>query len=167
MPAAASSCASALTAACSSSPAATVSPRSQRRRPILSSAPVAGPAPTAASASAPRTAAFPRAAAFLLLLDRSPLPPARGQRRPRAGPPRARLGASAAARLGVPRLPAREALEGERSQVAVRYADLKGSMEWLADRDPEDARHILDQVLEHMMEAVHRYEGTVNQVMGD
>ena len=40
-------------------------------------------------------------------------------------------------------------------------------MELLADRDPEDARKILDPVLELMMEAVHRYEGTVNQVMGD
>src|SRR5262249_46050571 len=39
--------------------------------------------------------------------------------------------------------------------------------ELLADRDPEDARKILDPVLELMMEAVHRYEGTVNQVMGD
>src|SRR5262249_19772857 len=37
----------------------------------------------------------------------------------------------------------------------------------LADRDPEEARAILDPVLERMMEAVHRYEGTVNQVMGD
>jgi len=44
---------------------------------------------------------------------------------------------------------------------------MKGSMELLADRDPEEARKILDPVLEHMMEAVHRYEGTVNQVMGD
>ena len=40
-------------------------------------------------------------------------------------------------------------------------------MEILADRDPEEARKLLDPVLEHMMEAVHRYEGTVNQVMGD
>src|SRR6266851_4300782 len=40
-------------------------------------------------------------------------------------------------------------------------------MELLADRDPEEARKILDPVLNHMMEAVHRYEGTVNQVMGD
>ena len=40
-------------------------------------------------------------------------------------------------------------------------------MELLADRDPEDAQKILDPVLAHMMEAVHRYEGTVNQVMGD
>ena len=40
-------------------------------------------------------------------------------------------------------------------------------MELLADRDPEEARRLLDPVLERMMEAVHRYEGTVNQVMGD
>src|SRR5262249_19612515 len=40
-------------------------------------------------------------------------------------------------------------------------------MELLADRDPEEARRILDPVLERMMVAVHRYEGTVNQVMGD
>jgi class 3 adenylate cyclase/tetratricopeptide (TPR) repeat protein len=49
----------------------------------------------------------------------------------------------------------------------VLFADVKGSMELLADRDPEEARKILDPVLERMMEAVHRYEGTVNQVMGD
>jgi class 3 adenylate cyclase/tetratricopeptide (TPR) repeat protein len=64
-------------------------------------------------------------------------------------------------------LTSKSALEGERKQVTVLFADLKGSMELLADRDPEDARRLLDPVLEHMMEAVHRYEGTVNQVMGD
>jgi class 3 adenylate cyclase len=64
-------------------------------------------------------------------------------------------------------LTSRAALEGERKQVTVLFADLKGSMELLADRDPEDARKLLDPVLEHMMEAVHRFEGTVNQVMGD
>ena len=64
-------------------------------------------------------------------------------------------------------LTSRTALEGERKQVTVLFADLKGSMELLADRDPEEARKILDPVLEHMIEAVHRYEGTVNQVMGD
>jgi class 3 adenylate cyclase/predicted ATPase len=58
-------------------------------------------------------------------------------------------------------------LEGERKQVTVLFADMKGSMELFADRDPEEARKILDPILEHMMEAVHRYEGTVNQVMGD
>jgi adenylate/guanylate cyclase family protein len=64
-------------------------------------------------------------------------------------------------------LTSRGALEGERKQVTVLFADLKGSMELLAERDPEDARALLDPVLERMMAAVHRYEGTVNQVMGD
>src|SRR5881296_1425345 len=64
-------------------------------------------------------------------------------------------------------LTSKSALEGERKQVTVLFADLKGSMELLADRDPEEARKLLDPVLERMMEAVHRYEGTVNQVMGD
>ncbi len=64
-------------------------------------------------------------------------------------------------------LTSKSVLEGERKQVTVLFADLKGSMELLADRDPEEARKILDPVLNHMMEAVHRYEGTVNQVMGD
>src|SRR5262245_30351472 len=64
-------------------------------------------------------------------------------------------------------LTSKAAIEGERKQVTVLFADLKGSMELIADRDPEEARKIVDPVLEHMMEAVHRYEGTVNQVMGD
>src|SRR5499426_2716178 len=64
-------------------------------------------------------------------------------------------------------LTSKAALEGERKQVTVLFADLKGSMELLADRDPEEATKILDPVLALMMEAVHRYEGTVNQVMGD
>jgi class 3 adenylate cyclase/tetratricopeptide (TPR) repeat protein len=64
-------------------------------------------------------------------------------------------------------LGSRDAVEGERKQVTVLFADLKGSLELLADRDPEDARRILDPVLDAMMAAVHRYEGTVNQVLGD
>ena len=64
-------------------------------------------------------------------------------------------------------LTSKAALEGERKLVTVLFADLKGSMELLADRDPEEARRILDPVLERMMEAIHHYEGTVNQVMGD
>ena len=64
-------------------------------------------------------------------------------------------------------LTSKGALEGERKQVTILFADIKGSMELLADRDPEEARKLLDPVLDLMMEAVHRYEGTVNQVMGD
>jgi len=64
-------------------------------------------------------------------------------------------------------LTSRTALQGERKQVTVLFADIKGSMELLADRDPEDAQKLFDPVLERMIEAVHRYEGTVNRVMGD
>ena len=64
-------------------------------------------------------------------------------------------------------LTSRGTIEGERKQVTVLFADLKGSMELLAERDPEEAGPLLDPVLELMMEAVHRYEGTVNQMMND
>lgn len=64
-------------------------------------------------------------------------------------------------------LRSRAALKGERKQVTVLFADLKGSTELLADRDPEEARNLLHPILDHMMEAVHHYEGTVNQAAGD
>ena len=64
-------------------------------------------------------------------------------------------------------LTSKAALEGERKQVTILFADLKGSTELLVDRDPEESRKLLDPVLDRMMEAVHYYEGTVNQVMGD
>jgi class 3 adenylate cyclase/tetratricopeptide (TPR) repeat protein len=64
-------------------------------------------------------------------------------------------------------LASRAALEGERKQVTILVADVTGSMELLAGRDPEEARKILDPIVGLMMDAVHRYEGTVNQVMGD
>ena len=47
------------------------------------------------------------------------------------------------------------------------FADLKDSTELIRDLDPEAAQQLLDPALRHMMEAVHRYEGTVNQVLGD
>ena len=59
------------------------------------------------------------------------------------------------------------ALEGERKQLSVLFADLKGSTEHVVNLDPDHARRLLDPVLQRMMEAVYRYEGTVNQVMGD
>jgi class 3 adenylate cyclase/tetratricopeptide (TPR) repeat protein len=64
-------------------------------------------------------------------------------------------------------LAGRKALEGERKQVTVLFADIKSSMELLADRDPEDSRRLLDGVLERMIKAVHQYEGTVNHILGD
>jgi class 3 adenylate cyclase/tetratricopeptide (TPR) repeat protein len=64
-------------------------------------------------------------------------------------------------------LTSRAGLEGERKHVTILFADIKDSMELVAARDPEDAQRVLDPVLELMMGAVHRYEGIVNQVMGD
>ena len=64
-------------------------------------------------------------------------------------------------------LNSRAAIEGERKLVTVLFADIKGSVDLIADRDPEDAQKLLDPVLERMIEAVQRYEGTVNRVMGD
>jgi Adenylate and Guanylate cyclase catalytic domain len=64
-------------------------------------------------------------------------------------------------------LTSKSALEGERKQVTVLFADLKGSTELIRDLDPEAAQTLLDPALQHMMDAVHRYEGTVNQVLGD
>jgi class 3 adenylate cyclase/tetratricopeptide (TPR) repeat protein len=64
-------------------------------------------------------------------------------------------------------LTARGALEGERKHVTVLFADIKGSLELIEGIDPEEVRTLLDPALQAMMEAVHRYEGTVNQIMGD
>jgi class 3 adenylate cyclase len=64
-------------------------------------------------------------------------------------------------------LTSKTALEGERKQVTVLFADIKGSTELIAGLDPEEARTLLDPALRLMMHAVHRYEGTVNQVLGD
>ena len=64
-------------------------------------------------------------------------------------------------------LASRAALEGERKQVTVMFADIKGSLALIEGVDPEEARQRLDPVLYRMMEAVHRYEGTVNQLLGD
>src|SRR5215475_13572758 len=64
-------------------------------------------------------------------------------------------------------LTSRSALEGERKQVTVLFADIKDSTELIKDLDPEAAQQLLDPALHIMMDAVHRYEGTVNQVLGD
>jgi class 3 adenylate cyclase/tetratricopeptide (TPR) repeat protein len=61
----------------------------------------------------------------------------------------------------------KSALEGERKQVTVLFADLKDSTELIRGIDPEAAQQLLDSALQRMMDAVHRFEGTVNQVLGD
>jgi class 3 adenylate cyclase/tetratricopeptide (TPR) repeat protein len=61
----------------------------------------------------------------------------------------------------------RSALAGERKQVTVLFADLKDSTELIRGLDPEAAQQLLDPALHRMMDAVHHFEGTVNQVLGD
>ena len=58
-------------------------------------------------------------------------------------------------------------IEGERKQVTVLFADIRGSTKLVEGLDPEEAQKIIDPVLHVMMDAVHRFEGTVNQVLGD
>ncbi len=58
-------------------------------------------------------------------------------------------------------------IEGERKQVTVLFADIRGSTKLVEGLDPEEAQKIVDPVLHVMMDAVHRYEGTVNQILGD
>src|SRR5215831_13500978 len=64
-------------------------------------------------------------------------------------------------------LASRHNLEGERKQVTALFADIRGSTQLIEGRDPEEAQKLIDPVLRVMMDAVHRYEGTVNQVLGD
>jgi class 3 adenylate cyclase len=61
----------------------------------------------------------------------------------------------------------RPTLAGERKQVTVLFADLKDSTELIRGLDPEAAQQLLDPAIDSMMAAVHRFEGTVNQVLGD
>jgi class 3 adenylate cyclase/tetratricopeptide (TPR) repeat protein len=64
-------------------------------------------------------------------------------------------------------LTSKSTLEGERKQVTVLFADLKGSTELIRDLDHEAVQALLDPALHRMMDAVHRFEGTVNDVAGD
>src|SRR5262247_3337124 len=64
-------------------------------------------------------------------------------------------------------LASRPALAGERKQVTVLFADIKDSTELIKDLDPEAAQQLIDPAIHIMMDAVHRFEGTVNQVLGD
>jgi class 3 adenylate cyclase/tetratricopeptide (TPR) repeat protein len=64
-------------------------------------------------------------------------------------------------------LQSKSALEGERKQVTVLFADVKGSMELAEQVDPEEWHHILDRFFQILADGVHRFEGTINQYTGD
>ena len=64
-------------------------------------------------------------------------------------------------------LKARSAIEGERRQVTVLFADIAGFTSVAEGRDPEEVHQILDRAFEAITAEVHRFEGTVNQYTGD
>jgi class 3 adenylate cyclase/tetratricopeptide (TPR) repeat protein len=64
-------------------------------------------------------------------------------------------------------LTSRSAIEGERKQVTVLFADVTGSMELAEQVDPEEWHRLLDRFFDILTEGVHRYEGTINQYTGD
>src|SRR4029077_14061460 len=64
-------------------------------------------------------------------------------------------------------LAARESLVGERKAVTVLFADVHGSFALIEGLDPEQTAALLSPVIDAMVNAVHRFEGTVNKVQGD
>ena len=64
-------------------------------------------------------------------------------------------------------LTSKAALEGERKQVTVLFCDIVDSSRLAQRLDPEAMHEVMDRALRLMAEAVHRYEGTVNQFLGD
>jgi predicted ATPase/class 3 adenylate cyclase len=100
------------------------------------------------------------------LLAAAPAPAARTA--PAPAPARASAPASYTPRhLAEKILVSRAAIEGERKQVTVLFADCVGFTSLSTRLDPEDLHGIMDGLFQHVMEAVHRYEGTVNQFTGD
>jgi class 3 adenylate cyclase/tetratricopeptide (TPR) repeat protein len=82
-------------------------------------------------------------------------------------PPRARPGAYTPKHLAEKILTSRSALEGERKQVTVLFADVKGSMDLAEGVDPEEWHRVMDRFFQILGEGVHRFEGTINQFTGD
>ena len=61
----------------------------------------------------------------------------------------------------------RSALEGERKQVTVLFVDVSGFTALSARLDPEEVHQLMNRAFDLMLAEVHRYEGTVNQFLGD
>jgi class 3 adenylate cyclase/tetratricopeptide (TPR) repeat protein len=104
------------------------------------------------------------------------------------GPPSAAVPTSAPAQAGAPTrpMPARpsiaaytpkhlaekilrshSALEGERRQVTVLFADIAGFTELAERLDPEDVHALINRCFDLIAAEVHRFEGTINQYTGD
>ncbi len=96
-----------------------------------------------------------------------------GARLAPSAPPRARVWRDREPQSYTPRhlvrrvLTSRSALEGERKQVTVLFADVKGSLALAEKLDPEEWHRVLDAFFQILTQAVHRFEGTINQYTGD
>jgi class 3 adenylate cyclase/tetratricopeptide (TPR) repeat protein len=97
----------------------------------------------------------------------TPLPRAEAAAEGGAAPSREPPAAYTPAHLASKILASRSAIEGERKQVSVLFADIKGSTELIRTLDTEEAQRLLDGAVAVMMDAVHRFEGTVCHAMGD
>jgi len=64
-------------------------------------------------------------------------------------------------------LTSKAALEGERKSVTVMFSDVSGFTAMSERLDPEEVHAIMDRAFEVILGAVHRYEGTINQFLGD
>src|SRR5947209_7717319 len=91
------------------------------------------------------------------------VPPAPAVASPRFESPRAYTPAHLAARI----LKDRAALSGERKQVSVLFADVSGFTSIPERLDPEEVHALINRASERMLAEIHRYEGTVNQFLGD
>src|SRR5437899_3276888 len=64
-------------------------------------------------------------------------------------------------------LTSKGALEGERKSVTVMFSDVSGFTAMSERLDPEEVHAIMDRAFEVILGSVHRYEGTINQFLGD
>jgi class 3 adenylate cyclase/tetratricopeptide (TPR) repeat protein len=64
-------------------------------------------------------------------------------------------------------LAARASLEGERKQVTVLFADVKGFTSISERLDPEEVNDLISECMVFLTEEIHRYEGTIAQFLGD
>jgi len=64
-------------------------------------------------------------------------------------------------------LAVRSAIEGERKQVSVLFCDIVRSSALVAELGPEEFHLLIDRFFQMALAEVHRYEGTINQFLGD
>ena len=64
-------------------------------------------------------------------------------------------------------LQSKSALEGERKQVTVLFADIQGSMQLATHLDPEQWHQLVERYFAILTEVMYLFQGTVNQYTGD